>query len=429
MDMDEQNILDHLHQVMNENPAQSLQSIELPDTLFAEGSLRDLCNEKFITIEVPTVNKTNCQQTQSNIDDDDEDMATTGDTANQQSSCTQNCCKLHQKVMNKIDYLQKKWFKELSLLRQEGNANRELLLRVLNLLSPTERQAEDIVMDQTEESCGEGVARPILDMAELDKFNERYKETFPISSSEFIIEFNKSLKDDEDFAANLYDKLSLITAEDETKTARKIFKEICDFRCMKDFTWHGTKKMKSFQELHLIIEMISKLLKEKFKDCAAYDIIMKVVKQRTKSAKEANDRLLASEAAGAAALQSTIENKTATASTIPSAVSTTDDKSDSIVTINLNENASASTRTNYVEKSDDGGSFHLEDNQAADAAISTTDSIVTTNSNDSASVSTKLNNDVNKASGSFHFDKNHQVAGTARNWIDNTTADSGCENV
>lgn len=95
------------------------------------------------------------------------------------------------------------------------------------------------------------------------------------------------MKSDKKFAGQLFEKLNRVKGDDETKTARKILKQLCDFRCLKDFTWQGTKKMKSFQDLHLIVEMMVTVLKAKYPTCDGMNIVMKVVQQRTKSAKEA----------------------------------------------------------------------------------------------------------------------------------------------
>lgn len=251
-----------------------VQTIEVEDTLSSER------NEIRLTINEPAMNQASSTLVQRDIFDEDQEIETGGDEIiNPPQS---NCCKAHQKVLNKIDYVQKKLSKEMSVLRQETRSNRQLLLRVLNLLSPTEVQAEDVRDDQMEEP-----AQLQIDMAELDRFNAKYKEIFPISSSDSIVDFNKSLKDDQPFADYLFAKLSQIKGADEIKTVRKILKELCSVPCLKDFTWLGTKKMKCFQDLHLIIEMISKLLKDKYPECDAINIIAKVVKQRTKSAKEA----------------------------------------------------------------------------------------------------------------------------------------------
>lgn len=206
---------------------------------------------------------------------------------NQASNGAQgSCCKGHQKVMNKLDYVNKKISKEVSLLRQETAGNRKLLVQVLSLLQPGQNEANH---EQTGENQDEQAQ---LNVAEIDCFNEKYKATFPIKDCDFIIDFNKSMKDDQQFVNGLFSKLSKIKGDDEAKTARKILKELCHFRCLKDFTWEGTKKgMKSFQNLHLIVELITKLLTEKYPGCEALEILKKVVQQRTKSAKEAFDKV------------------------------------------------------------------------------------------------------------------------------------------
>ncbi|XP_037032230.1 uncharacterized protein LOC119071484 [Bradysia coprophila] len=194
-------------------------------------------------------------------------------------NCAPNtdCCKGHQKILNKIDYVQKKLSKELGQLRQETNGNRKLLLQLL-------KRNEDDGNGQPEDVQDEPVH---LDMAEIDEFNEKFKSVFPIKDSEYLIHFNKSLKMDQKFADNLLQKLEQMKGDDETKTARKILKALCHFECLKDFTWLGTRKMKSFQDLHLIVDMMTKLIEGKYPQCDAMSILTKVVQQRTKSAKEA----------------------------------------------------------------------------------------------------------------------------------------------
>lgn len=143
------------------------------------------------------------------------------------------------------------------MLRQETSVNQKLLQQVLDILGQSKHQNEE---NQDEQTAEGQVELAQLDLAEIDSFNEKYKAIFPIKVCDFIIDFNKSMKDDKKFADNLFVKLSQIKCEDETKTARKILKELCHFRCLKDFTWLGTKKMKCFQDLHLIVELITKLL-------------------------------------------------------------------------------------------------------------------------------------------------------------------------
>lgn len=110
---------------------------------------------------------------------------------------------------------------------------------------------------------------------------------FPIKECEILIDFNVSMRSDQKFVDNLLSKFKKIKGSDESKTARKLLKELCDFRCLKDFTWQGTKKMKSFQDLHVVVELLTKVIKENYPESEAIDVLAKVVKQRTKSAKDA----------------------------------------------------------------------------------------------------------------------------------------------
>lgn len=253
----------------------------IQSTLTSQEGLVDPSNEMFVTINLPIVDQSPEGSSEMNY------QVSASENNDLQNSCApgKSCCKCHQKILNKIDYVQKKHSKELALVRQETSEMRKLLEQVLK--SRSQRQSIEVSEgngDEGDDIQGDPVH---VDMAEIDEFNEKYKATFPINDCSFMIHFNKSLKLDQKFADSLFKKLDQIRGVDETKTARKILKELCDFRCLKDFTWLGTKKMKSFQDLHLILEMMTKLLTEKYPECNAMSVITKVVQQRTKSAKEA----------------------------------------------------------------------------------------------------------------------------------------------
>lgn len=267
--------------------SENLPSLSIQQT---EEAFADQSNEVFVTLNVPIINEAAEKLSEERIGlNEDSEMTATDDNNDSQHFHDQNtgCCKGHQKVLNKMDYAQKKILKELGLLRQETNSNRKLMLQLLQTRRPFNDETESNRDEMDIETVPAEVQVDAVDMVELDEFTEKCKAIFPIKECDFIIDFNKSLKLDQKFAEMLYEKLDHIKGDDEIKTARKMLKFLCDFRCLKDFTWMGTKKMKSFQELHLIVGMITKILKGKYPACDAMDILTKVVQQRTKSAKEA----------------------------------------------------------------------------------------------------------------------------------------------
>ncbi|XP_037038441.1 uncharacterized protein LOC119075964 [Bradysia coprophila] len=76
-------------------------------TVFAGGNLLNLSNEKFASIELPTAA---ISESEDALDDDryNDQQIDTIDQQQARCSSSGSCCKSHQKVLNKIDYLQKK---------------------------------------------------------------------------------------------------------------------------------------------------------------------------------------------------------------------------------------------------------------------------------------------------------------------------------
>lgn len=294
----DQTITDDLNQLINESllehrPVSSMQNAtvrsmqNIPVQPIVNGSdMFDSPSELFLTILPATENDPGYQQTDAQPRCAENDMM--NDNGDSVISCL-NCCKGHQRVLNKIDYVHKKFSKDLSLLREETSSIRKLLMQLLD----QQRQGQQ---NETVINEGDGQAEPVsiepvkVDVVEVDNFNEKFKSTFPIEDADSLVDFNKSMRDDQNFMDKLFSKLAQLKAEDEIKTARKILKALCSGTCLKEFTWQGTKRMKSFENLHLIVELLTKLVKEKYPGCDALEIVTKVVKQRTKSAKEGKER-------------------------------------------------------------------------------------------------------------------------------------------
>lgn len=105
-------------------------------------------NEMFLTIQVPTNQSTNGlaeanfeidQQMEMSVTDQQMEMSVN----EKQNSCSQSsCCKGYQKILNKIDYFQKKNSKDIGLLRQELSSNSKLLVQLLNSLQQSEDHTE-----------------------------------------------------------------------------------------------------------------------------------------------------------------------------------------------------------------------------------------------------------------------------------------------
>lgn len=246
-------------------------------------------SELFLTILPASQNDTGNRQTDVHSRCDENDMTTTDDGDNFIDCSQVNCCKGHQRVLNKIDYVHKKFSKELSLLREETTSIRKMLLQLLD--HQWQGQQNETAINEDDGVAEQDSIEPVkVDVAEIDDFNEKFTSTFPIEDADTLIEFNKSMRGDQKFMNNLFARLAQMKGEDEIKTTRKILKALCSGTCLKDFTWQGTKRMKSFANLHLIVELLKNLLKEKYPGCDALDIVTKVVKQRTKSAKEGKDR-------------------------------------------------------------------------------------------------------------------------------------------
>lgn len=215
----------------------------------------------------------------------------------QTSSSTNFKCKCLQKVMNKIDYFQKKVFKQLALNRQESDkAIRELSDRV------------DVLL------CSENVQNKVPDAAVTlrEEFEVQFKEMFPVAVNKLLVDVSDKIKSEKDFKKKLLLKLSQKTEETEIKATRKILKLLCTSSCLSGFTWTGssagpTQKL-NFSSLEPLIEVITHAIEEQFPKCGAYTILKRVVQQRTKSANESESKKKETESQ-VNNQQSTIENQ------------------------------------------------------------------------------------------------------------------------
>lgn len=206
------------------------------------GILGDLSQEMFLSIQLPSANDP------FEIDQAT-DIATNNNTQNDNpqnnAAC---CCKLIQKVLNKVSYVHKTVSKDVSALRHEVAQNRKLLLKLVSTECVSETNTEENAND-SEVIEGEP---PQLNVAEIEQFNEKYKAMFPFKDCPALIDFNASMRSDQKFVDDLYSKFKQIKGLDEVKTARKLLKELCDFRCLKDFTWFGTKIIRNVMHLMLL---------------------------------------------------------------------------------------------------------------------------------------------------------------------------------
>lgn len=197
----------------------------------------------------------------------------------QTSSVTNDKCKCSQKIMNKIDYFQKKVLKQLGLYRQEtAKSIHELSERVDVLLNSDHIQ--------------EKIADATITLS--DEFEDQFKEMFPVKNNTMLVEVNDKIKNERDFKKRLLSKLNQKTEENEIKATRKILKTLCNGSCLSGFTWTGgsigTMKKLSFLSLEPVIDVITQVVKDQFPQCEPYGILKRVVQQRTKSANESNPK-------------------------------------------------------------------------------------------------------------------------------------------
>lgn len=142
-------------------------------TIAPTGNIADCSNEMFVTMNVPVCN----EEVEESVDNDEH--GTSENNESQNVTQTNSCCKCHQKVLNKIDYVQKKLFKEMSSIRQEAASNRKLLLQILQTQQPSNVEFEANRTDAMEDD-----AQTEIDMIEFDQFVEKCKEIFPIKDAD-----------------------------------------------------------------------------------------------------------------------------------------------------------------------------------------------------------------------------------------------------
>lgn len=188
------------------------------------------------------------------------------------SKDTCNCC---QKILNKMDYFQKKMMNEVGRYRQETmQAIRHFTDRYDVLLKSEEFQS--IVPE-------EDLVKQALD----EEFELQFTNDFPAKTNVVIIEADKKIKSDRGFRKRFIAKLKRKEKDaNETKAVRQFLKLLCAKSCLSEFTWLGTQKKKNFSALESLIDVIALIVEEWFPKCDAYKIIKEVVQQRTKSAAE-----------------------------------------------------------------------------------------------------------------------------------------------
>ncbi len=186
--------------------------------------------------------------------------------------CKGNCC---QKMLNKMDYFQKKMLNEVGRYRQETmQAIRQFTERYDVLLKSKEFQS---IVPQ------EDLAKQAKD----EEFDTQFTDDFPAETSLLIIETDKKIKTDREFRKRFISKLKRKEKDaNETKAVRQFLKSLCAASCLSEFTWLGTQTKKSFSALESLIDVIALIVEEQFPKCDAYKIIKEVVQQRTKSAAE-----------------------------------------------------------------------------------------------------------------------------------------------
>lgn len=181
-----------------------------------------------------------------------------------------NECKCMGKMRNKMDYFQKRVLSEISDFR------RETMSSIRNLADIVSRSL-NIVLDEEADEAGEI----------SDELSEKYEGMFPVNDKDTLHAVNKRIKSETDLKLFLQLKLDKISNIDATKTARKMLNALCTVNCISQFTWLGTKKKDKFSDLESLIDIIAKIMEQRFPKCGAFNIIETVVKQRAKSAGEA----------------------------------------------------------------------------------------------------------------------------------------------
>lgn len=188
-------------------------------------------------------------------------------------------CKCQSKVQNKLDYIQKKVFKELSSIREEVLRNRKILEEVLRFVR--------VESDGTSPIQDNGHTANTASEEWMNLLNETYKRDFPVVTADELINLSDKLKNDDKLGDFLFSKFEKIQANDAAKTVRKILKLLCDFNCLSEFSWLGTKVKKSFSKLEPIVDLIINVTERKFENLDGKEVLKAVIQQRTKSASEA----------------------------------------------------------------------------------------------------------------------------------------------
>ncbi len=194
-----------------------------------------------------------------------------------QKTSSKNNCNCSQKLMNKMDYMQKTFLKEIRNYRQETTqAIRHFSDRYDVLLKSQEFQSP-------------ALAQQADSQAQDDEFEVDFKDSFPRATNDLLIETNNTIRTDRDYKLRLVSKLERIISNEnatEDKIIRQLLKAIGTSLCFSEFTWFGTEKKANFSELEALIGVMTTIVERQFPKCDGYKAVKRVVQQRTKSAAE-----------------------------------------------------------------------------------------------------------------------------------------------
>lgn len=188
--------------------------------------------------------------------------------------CNCGCC---QKLINKVDYMQKKFFKELGRYRQE----------VMQAIRHFNDKCDSMLKSQEFDSSD--LSTQAANRAKMEEFEVQFKSRFPAANKLVLIGINETICTDRDFRRLLTFKLKCIAKEektDETKLTRLILKLVGSSGCWSEFTWTGTDKKANFSELEALIQVITTVVECQFPTVDAFKILKSCVQQRAKSAAE-----------------------------------------------------------------------------------------------------------------------------------------------
>lgn len=222
------------------------------------------------------------------ISNEDIDQEVTGDIAEgvvfefidqrnkngSQNKCNCSCC---QKLINKVDYMQKKLLKELGRYRQEVmQVIRQFSDKYDSLLKSQEIDLPDL-------------STQAANRAQMEEFEAKFKSLFPAANKLALKGINETICTEHDFKRLLTFKLKCIVKEERTNEiilTRLILRLIGSSGCWSEFTWTGTDKKANFSELEALIQVITTVVECQFPTADAFKTLKSCVQQRTKSAAE-----------------------------------------------------------------------------------------------------------------------------------------------